>query len=103
MCFANEPIPDCVPEYYREQQEERDRQYDLAMQRRVRYLTNQQKLDAVARSGLLILSFGGYGPCWECPNADHDTVTDDEDDICRVICHDPSCPEHIKHQSEGSQ
>lgn len=100
MCFANEPIPDCVPEYYREQQEERDRQYDLAMQRRVRYLANQRKLDAAARSRLHILSFGGYGPCWECPNADHDTVTDDEDDICLVICHEPFCPEHIKHQTE---
>lgn len=101
MRFANEPIPDCVPEYYREQQEEQDRRYDLAMQRRARYLANQRKLNAAGRSGLPILPFGGYDPCQDCPDADHDTVTDDEDDICRVICQDPSCPEHRKHQTEG--
>ena len=101
MRFTNDPIPDCVPEYYRAQKEERDRQYDLAMQRQGHYLANKQKLDAAVLSGLPVLPFGGYGPCWECPNADHDTMTNDEDDICLVICHDPSCPEYIKHQSEG--
>ena len=101
MRFTNDPIPACVPEYYRVRQEEHDRQYDLAMQRRGRYLANKQKLYVAAQSGLPVLSFGGYGPCQECPDADHDTATDDEDDICRVICHAPSCPEHIKHRTEG--
>ena len=101
MRFTNDAIPNCVPEYYREQQEERDRQYDLAMQRQEHYQANRRKLDAAADAGFPILSFGGYGPCQECPDADHDTMTDDEDDICSVICHDLSCPEHINHQAEG--
>ena len=96
MFIANEPIPNCVPEYYREQQEKQDHQYDMAMQRRACYLENQRKLDEAAEAGLPILAFGGYGPCWECPDADHDTVIDDEDDFCRVICRNPACPEHRK-------
>lgn len=101
MYIANDPMPNCVPEYCREQQEERDRRYDLAMQRRALYLSNKRKLDAAARSGLPVLSFGGYGPCGECPSADHDTMADDEDDTCRVICHAPSCPEYAGHRAEG--
>ena len=101
MRFTNDPIPGRLPEYYRIRQEERDRQYDLTMQRRTRYTENRRKLNEAAQSGLPVLSFGGYGTCWKCPNADDDTQTDDEDNFCRVICHDPACPEHIKHQSEG--
>ena len=44
MYFTNAPMPGCVPEYYRERQEECDRQYDLAMQRKAHYLANRQKL-----------------------------------------------------------
>ena len=99
MRFPDEPIPNCVPEFYREQQEERDRQYDLAMRRRARYQANRKKLDAAAEAGLPVLSFGGYDACRECPRADDDTQTDDEDDFCCVICHDPSCPEHMKNRN----
>ena len=52
MRFPDEPIPDCVPEFYREQEEERDRRYDLAMQRREHYQANRRKLDAAAEAGL---------------------------------------------------
>ena len=100
MRFPDEPIPDCVPEFYREQQEERDRRYDLAMRRRARYQANRKKLDAAAEAGLPVLSFSGYDACRECPRADGDTQTDDEDDFCRVICHDPSCPEHMKNRTK---
>ena len=89
--YFNESIPNCVPEYYRSLQEEQDCQYDLAMQR---YKANQRKLDAAAEAGLPILRFGGYNRCWECLHADHDTVTNDDDDICRVICHNPACRCH---------
>ena len=100
MTFFNESIPNCVPEYYREQQEKHDHLYDLSMQRRAGYLANQGKLNVAAQSGLPILDYGGYGTCWECPDADHDTMTSDADDFCTVICRNPACPEHQKHQAE---
>ena len=100
MYFTNDPMPGCVPEYYRERQEERDRQYDLAMQRKAHYLANRQKLGEAAEAGLPVLDFGGYGPCRECPNADHDTAISDDDDFCSVICRNPACPEHMKRRTE---
>ena len=99
MIYTNDPIPGCVPEFYRERQEEQDRRFDLAMRRRDIYRANQEKLHAAAGASLPILDFGGYGPCAECPHADHDTQTDDEDDFCRVICHDPSCRHHRKRRA----
>lgn len=101
---ALQHIIDCVPEYYRTWQEERNHLYDLAMQRWTRYLANKEKLDAAARSKLPVLSFGGYGPRWECLNADHDTMTENEDDICLIICHKPSYHGHVIPQTgEESQ
>lgn len=100
MGYTSDTVPNCVPEYYREQEEERGRRFDLAMQRRAHYLENRRKLDEAVRAGLPILDFGGYGSCGGCPKADDDTATDDEDDIGRVICGDPACPEHMKHQDK---
>ena len=94
MYLDNDRIPNCVPEFYREQQEKQERQHELAMQRRERYKANKRKLDEAARSGLPIFDLDGYVPCWECPNGDSDTKTDDEDDFDRVICHDLSCRWH---------
>lgn len=96
----NDRIPNCVPEYYREQQEKLDREYELMVQRKEHYQANQQKLDAAVRSGLPILDYGGYDSCLKCPDADHDTVRGDDDDFCLVICHNPSCTEHKNHQTK---
>lgn len=52
-----------------------------------------------AAAGLPILSYGGYEACWKCPDADSDTMTGDDDDMCRVICHNPACPHHGKGKS----
>lgn len=92
--YYNESLPNCVPEYYRSLQEEQDRQYDQKMRRQESYQENRRKLDAAVEAGLPILFFGGYDSCRECPHADHDTVTDDDDDICCVICHNPACQCH---------
>ena len=103
MFLFNEPMPDCVPEHYRAQQEDADHEYELMLHRQEHYRANQEKIDAAVASGLPVLSFGGYGPCWDCQAADHDTMTDD-DDTCCVICRDPACPQHKNHQSkEGAQ
>ena len=58
--YFSEPVPDCVPEYYRSRQEEADHQYELQMKRQELYQANQQKIDAAIASGLPILDYGGY-------------------------------------------
>lgn len=87
-------MPDCVPEYYRSQQEAADLEFARKMQAQAHYLANRQKIDTAAASGLPVLNFGGYGPCWECAQADHDTMTDADDDTDRVICCNPACQCH---------
>ena len=99
MYIPNEPIPDCVPELIRQRQEEQDRQFDLMMQRRTGYLANQRKIDEALAAGLPILYYGGYYACGKCPQADHDTRTDDKDDLDCVICRYPACPEHANHRT----
>lgn len=100
----HEPMPDCVPEYYRSRREDEDHRYELLMQAQAHYLANREKINAAVASRLPILSYGGYGPCWDCQAADHDTMTGADDDFERVICPDPACPQHRNHQSEeGSQ
>lgn len=91
MLIFNEPMPDCVPELYRSRKEDEDRRYDMQARRQAQYQTNRQKLDAAVASGLPILDYGGYDRCWECKDADYDTMTDDDDDMDRVICHNPAC------------
>ena len=98
MLIFNEPMPDCVPELYRSRQEAVDHRYDLQARRQAQYDANRRKLDDAIASGLPILDYGGYGPCWDCPDADHDTMTDSDDDMCRVICHNPACPHHVKEE-----
>ena len=99
MYIPNESMPDCVPELYRQQKEEQDRQYELELRRQEAYLMNRQKLDVAADVGLPILYYGGYRACGKCPQADHDTRTDDEDDLGCVICGNPACPEHANHRT----
>lgn len=98
MLIFNEPMPDCVPELYRSRQEAEDRKSELEMQRQAHYQANRKKLNDAAAAGLPILDYSGYEACWECPDADHDTMTDD--DMCRVICRHPACPHHRKEESQ---
>ena len=100
MLIFNEPMPDCVPELYRSRQEAVDHRYDLQARRQAQYDANRQKLDDAIASGLPILDYGGYGPCWDCPDADHDIMTNDDDDMCRVICRNPACPHHRKEEPQ---
>lgn len=95
MIFS-ESIPNCVPEYYRSFQESTNNIWEAQERRRAHYRANQDKIEAAMEAGVPLLDFGGYGPCWECKDADHDTQTGDDDDICCVICHNASCPQHQK-------
>lgn len=96
----NDPMPDCVPEFYRSRQEAADHEYERQARAQEHYAENREKIRAAVASGLPVLQYGGYGPCRECAQADHDTMTDAEDDMCGVICLNPSCPLHSVHQSK---
>lgn len=89
-------IPNCVPEYYRSIQEDADHRWELEERRREHYRANQDKIEAAREAGLPLLDYGGYEACWECKDADHDTMTGEDDDICCVICHNANCPQHQK-------
>lgn len=101
MSHFNEPIPDCVPEYYRSRQGDQEHRYERMMQQQAHFRANQEKINAAAASGLPILDHGGYGPCWECRTADHDTMTDADDDMGCVICLDPACRHHQGNKEES--
>lgn len=94
-------IPNCVPEMFREQFEREAREAELRWERAEHYNANQKKLAKANADGYPVLDYGGYDACWECKDADHDTQTADGDDFCRVICKNPSCPEHEKHKEQA--
>lgn len=93
-------IPNCVPEHYRSLQADEDHQAELRMERQERYRANREKIRAAIEAGLPVLDYGGYRQCWDCGDADSDTMRDDEDDFECVICHNPACPLHKRHQPE---
>ncbi len=96
----NIPMPNCVPEFYRSQQDDTDHAWELREQQRERdrerYTRNQDKTEAAMEAGLPVLDFGGFEACWECSHADHETQTGPDDDLCTVICRNPACREHKK-------
>ena len=91
-------IPNCVPEYFREIIERQQHEEELRWERFDHYQANQKKLDEADKAGLPVLFHGGYDACWKCNAADYDTQRGEDDDFCCVICHNPNCPEHMRHK-----
>lgn len=87
-------LPNCVPEYFREQFEREAHEAELRWERTEHYKKNRQKRQQAYKAGLPILDYGGYDTCQNCTDADHDTQISDDDDINCIICHNPDCPEH---------
>ena len=100
--YFNEPMPDCVPEFYRSKLEEQERCEDRQLREQDRYLANRMIIEAAIAAGLPVLNYGGFPQCQTCPHADHDTQTDAEDDFDRVICYNPACQCH-KNQTGGGE
>ncbi len=89
----------CVPEYFRLQQEQYELECKLECQRQEYYNANIKKLEEAEKAGYPILEFDGYEACKKCANADFNTCRDEFDDIGLVICKNPNCSEHQKHQA----
>ena len=92
--YFSEPMPNCVPEYYRERQEAREHEEALRARNRPRCDANRAKLDAAMAAGLPVSPYGGYPACRQCPKADYETECGEDDDMCMVICTDPRCLQH---------
>lgn len=90
----------CVPEYFRLQREQYEHECELEYERHKHYKENIKKLEDAEKAGYPVLNYGGYDACYSCKYADYDTERD-EDDIGLVICKNPDCPEHKKHETEN--
>lgn len=88
----------CLPEYFRLQREQYEHECELEYERHKHYKENIKKLEEAEKSGYPVLQYDGYSACQECANADFDTQRFEYDDIGLVICQNPNCPEHKKHQ-----
>lgn len=88
-------IPNCVPEYYREQEEKEQHEYEKMCARDEYYKESKRRFKEAKEKQLPILSFGGYGECWNCKKK-FDVQFDEEDDFCTIICYDKGCECHRK-------
>jgi len=92
-------IPDCVPEFYRSQREEEERQYELEMRAQEHYSQNKEKLEKAAEEGYPILNYEGYPECIDCKTKDSDTMIFAEDDMGTIICLNKDCVCHKKYSA----
>lgn len=90
-----------VPEYFRLQQEQYEHECELKYERHKHYKENIKKLEDAEKAGYPILQYDGYVTCQGCANADFNTCRYEFDDIGLVICKNPNCPEHKKHETEN--
>lgn len=93
-------LPNCVPEYFREQEEAYERECELAEKRNSHYLKNREKLRKAQEDGFPILNYEGYPECHNCSNKDSDTQVSEMDDFATIICLNKDCPCHKLTQKE---
>ena len=87
-------LPNCVAEYYREQEEREDYEYEIRMRREIGYEKDNFLLKDAERNGFPVLCFGGYQRCRSCKFRSHELTTWEEDDMSAIICYNKHCKEH---------
>jgi hypothetical protein len=86
-------IPNCVPEYYREQEEREQYEYEKSLKKAMYYEESNRRLEEATECGYPVLYFGGYRSCAGCKKK-FDVQLNEEDDLCALICYDVSCVCH---------
>jgi hypothetical protein len=92
-------IPNCVAEYYREQEEREEYESEKRMRREGMYREDELFLKNAEKNGDMVLAFGGYDKCHECRFKSRELMTDDWDDIGRFVCYNKECLEHKVEES----
>lgn len=91
----------CVHEYFRLQREQYEHECELALAFQEHYKASRKKLEEAEKAGYPILEYDGYFAYQKYANADFNTGRNEFDDIGLVICKNPNCPEHKKHEAEN--
>ena len=88
-------IPNCVPEFFRSEQERFDREYEMQHKLDNFYEECQQRIEEAYEKGYVIIPFCGYGVCGDnCKKHSGIMTTNPQDDMCRIICYDKDCKYH---------
>ena len=72
-------IPNCVPEYFREEQERQEREYELREKQMERYEKNKEKLEKAIQDGYSVLNYEGYPECCFCTQKESIVVSECDD------------------------
>lgn len=86
-------IPNCVPEYFREEQENREHEYELMEEQKELYRKDEEKLKQAIQDGYPVLDYGGYPECYRCTRKEP-VVTSEYDDMGTIICRNKNCKCH---------
>ena len=87
MYYFNENIPNCVPTFYLDQQEDEDIRYEKQLRREEQYRKNRQLLDDASAHGFIILAEMNCAyECWECKTRTPSIQRDADDDIGLFVC-----------------
>ena len=87
MYYFNENIPNCVPAFYLDQQEDGDRRYEKQLRREEEYRKAREVLDYASAHGLAILAeMNCANECWQCGDRTASIQRDAEDDIGLFVC-----------------
>lgn len=92
-------IPNCVPEYFREEQERQEREYELMEARREGYKRDTEKLEKAIQDGYPVLDYDGYPECCFCTQKES-VIVNEYDDMGTIICRNKSCECHKRKEEE---
>ena len=96
-------IPNCVPEFFRSEQEKLDREYEKQHKFDDFYEECKRRIAEAHEKGYILIPYGGYGVCGDnCKKHSDEMMTSPQDDMCTIICYDKNCKYHKIYQLIGN-
>jgi hypothetical protein len=87
-------MPNCVSEYYREEQEKMEREYEKQHRLDDFYAECRVKVQEAMEKGYPMIAFGGYPQCQNCSQHSDEMAIDAMDDFAHIICYNKECKWH---------